>query len=819
MKIRTLIWVLLFLILLILMVLGINWYLERHKPQPPVTPPEQPTESGGITTPVEPAPKIELPRYSGQARMPLGMNANEIHHEDASFPFVDLFRMADPFKNNPMGLSTDKVEYDANGWPINLQGGHAGTKFIGKMIPGAIPEGQYTVLYDGQGKITYGHDVKVISQSQGRDVITLPPGDDNQIDGSLTIKKINKKDPIRNIRILPPGGICHDDIFTYVKSAEECVGMGDYLPYERYYNSIVFNPDYLNYLKDFQVVRFMGMSGITRNPASHWSERPHLEESSWGGTYGERGAPLEIQVELANRLKVDGWFNVPHQADDDYVRNTAQYLKDHLDPELKVYIEYTNEAWNTNFSHSEYTQKKGIEAGYSQNSVEAGQEYYVVRSLEVFKIFEEVFAERKDKLVRLLGSWDTRPDLTKRLLTLHDAYKKIDAIAIAPYFGGNVRDFRTSTTVDEIFKYASEEGSYRSLAELIKHIQEQTKLTREFGVDLIAYEGGQSLVDWVTRDAGEGPNPLFFAANRDPRMGELYTKMLNGWKDAGGGLFVLFSSPRTCQWYGCWGLKEHIRQDPDTAPKYHAVKEFMKNNPDWGKENTSPKPSTPEQVAQVAASVAKQLASEDKPRKPEDPVIVFRPAKDPERYFFLENPRTLDTLITGDTWAKKDLFGKWQAKWDEKFIYLTVKVYDENMIHDSEDPTQDDSIEFMIDADNSRLDHYDGVNDFRFIFAWGRDQVIFSDNSPDKVKGKGASLPADFKYTLEKTADGYELQAYIPWSLLGVTPAIAKRVGVEVQVNDDDDGGDREQKISWIARQAHADTDPRLFGVVIISGR
>lgn len=189
---------------------------------------------------------------------------------------------------------------------------------------------------------------------------------------------------------------------------------------------------------------------------------------------------------------MDAWFNLPHQADDEYVRNTAQYIKEHLDPELKVYIEYTNEAWNTNFSHSEYTQKKGIEAGYSQNSVEAGQEYYVVRSLEVFKIFEEVLAERKDKLVRLLGSWDTRPDLTKRLLTYREAYKHIDAIAIAPYFGGNVRDFRTSTTVDEIFKYATEDGSYRSLAELLKHIQEQAKLTREFGVDLIAYEGGKA---------------------------------------------------------------------------------------------------------------------------------------------------------------------------------------------------------------------------------------------------------------------------------------------------------------------------------------
>lgn len=79
-----------------------------------------------------------------------------------------------------------------------------------------------------------------------------------------------------------------------------------------------------------------------------------------------------------------------------------------------------------------------------------------------------------------------------------------------------------------------------------------------------------------------------------------------------------------------------------------------------------------------------------------------------------------------------------------------MRVYDEAMVNDSEDPTQDDSIEFMIDADNSRLDQYDGVNDFRFIFAWGREQVIFSDNSPARVRDPNFKLPDDFKYTLEK---------------------------------------------------------------------
>lgn len=30
----------------------------------------------------------------------LGINANEIHYEDASIPFIDLFRVASPFAEN-----------------------------------------------------------------------------------------------------------------------------------------------------------------------------------------------------------------------------------------------------------------------------------------------------------------------------------------------------------------------------------------------------------------------------------------------------------------------------------------------------------------------------------------------------------------------------------------------------------------------------------------------------------------------------------------------------------------------------------------------
>ncbi len=784
------------LTIILLIVAGVGYFISR-----PATLPVEPPFQRGV------ALEADIPWLTPGPRPQVGINVNELHYEDASFPFVDLFRQSAPFRSNVLELEKGAAAvFDANGWPLRLNGGEAGTRFIGKMPPEALPAGDYVVLYEGEGTLRYGDGVERTSQQPGRETIRFATDEKGEVNASLVITQLNEADPLRNIRILPPGGICQDNPYQRVQQQSECSKGVAYLSFESYYKSILFTPEYLSFLKDFSTLRFMAMSGITRNPERYWYERPNMDEATWGGGYGERGAPLEIQVELANRLQADAWFNLPHAADDEYIRNFATYVKEHLAPNLRIYVEYTNEVWNTSFSHSEYTQKKGIEAGYSINSVEAGYEYYVQRAGELFALWDDVFGGR-ERFTRVLGSWDTRPDISRKLLVDYGGAKIADALAIAPYFGGNTKGYRESSTVDQIFELTTAADSFRSLPQVLEHIAEQAKIADQFGLQLLAYEGGQGLVDWATREPDQHPNPLFFAANRDSRMGALYTELLEGWKQAGGDLFMAFSSPRTCQWFGCWGLKEHIMQPRSSAYKYNAVLNFMDAHRDWLRDT-----QTVAVAPELALAAASALPAEKKPHAPDDPVIVFRPARDPERYFFLENPRTLDTLIAGNEWAKRDLFGKWEGKWDKQFLYLAVRVYDEQIVADSVDPADDDSIEFYIDADNSRHATYDGVNDYRMTFAWGRDQVILDPKSPQTIS-------PDLSYEFKKMEDGYVLEARIPWAMLGVDVDVKHRVGIEVEVNDDDDGGGREQKISWIAKEDNAMNDPRLFGVVLISGR
>jgi hypothetical protein len=509
----------------------------------------------------------------------LGTNTNEVSEGDSSVPFVDLFRAVLPFEEARPWLTSGNVQYDADGWVRDLQGGQAGTRFLAGLPAQTVPDGEYTVLYEGDGELRYGNDAVLLKHAAGRDTIRITAGSDKLLNATLSISRTNPQDYVRNIRILPLGGICDDDPFTRIADETGCAA-GHYRAFAEHYTKILFNPDYLNFMKDFKVIRFMNMAGITQSPIKSWSERPQLTQATWGGKEGQRGVPLEIMVELANRLNAHPWFSLPHEADDDFVIQYARYVRQHLNADLKPHIEYSNETWNTLFAQGNYVREMGMTLGLDTNANRAGFRYYSQRSVEIFKLWEEAFGG-KQRLVRILSGWTVNPQLTETVLSHQDAYKNADAFAIGPYFFGGHEEIRNVKNLEDVFKLLTDDQYRYSLNKVLGYIKEQKALTDKYHLDLIAYEGGQGLVDFKTRNDTENPNLLLYAANRDPRMGEFYTRFLNGWKEAGGKLFLHYSSPRTYQKYGTWGTKEYITQPSEEAPKYQAILNFMRSNPCW----------------------------------------------------------------------------------------------------------------------------------------------------------------------------------------------------------------------------------------------
>ena len=745
---------------------------------------------------------------SPNANSPLGMNTNEALEVDSSVPFIDLFHYSLPFEEARPWFTKGNVRFDKNGWPQNLNGGKAGTRFLSHVPVQALPQGEYTVLYEGEGELRYAASAKLIKKSKGRDIIRLVPMPQKgelypSYTATLFIEKTNPANPIRNIQILMPGGICKTNPFRRMNHENQCP-KGEFLTFEKYGKNIVFNPDFLNFMKDFKVIRFMNMSGITRNNLRTWADRPTLEKATWGGKEGVRGVPLEVMIKLANILNVDPWFNIPHNADDTFIYRYAQTIKQQLRPNLRVYIEYTNEAWNSVFvPQAEHMKQTGYKLKLDKNRNIAGSKYYSLQSVRIFKAFERVFGGTQ-RLVRVMGGMTTDTRLTETLLGFQNAYKSVDAIAIAPYFHFPQKKMAAIKSVNDVFKELSAADNRYSIKNTLKFIRNQVEITKGYGVDLIAYEGGQHLVHHKTHSMTQGATPHLYKANKDPRMAQAYYQLLAGWKKEGGKLFIPFSAPRPSTWHGSWGVKEYITETPNAAPKYRALLGFSNGNPCWWK-NCSGGP-----VARHIKPnhIPTHLVSGQQTAAKAQFVVVPKQKKGTHTLHQVK-AKPISKIIQGTIQNPRDLTARWRANWDESHLHIWVGVTDDTHVSDSKQLWADDSIEIFIDADASRSESYDEFNDYHLSFRLGDPKISLGGKTPKEDI-------QDIKYSIRQNPNGYNLNASIPWSTLRVIPKDEHQIGFEIQINDDDNGNSRDAKISWNANSDTAWKNPQVFGQLIL---
>jgi len=732
------------------------------------TPPAKPPNASDLTSArATKSPKsgdsTVKPRISKTKGIVLGINTADVREDTSSIQFLNLFKSAIPFAETVPWGSGKEVEYDKNGWPTNLNGGKAGTKFLNRLPEGTIEDGFYTVLYEGEGEIFYGNDARMIVHRPGRDVIEIKAGKDHTLNASLFIKKTTHDNHIRNIRILPEGGICKGTPHIRVKTAEDCE-KSEFQSFVDHHDTLLFNPDYLNFMKDFQVIRFMNMSGMTRNPVENWSERNKPEKATWGGRAGlySRGAPVEIMVALANQVKAHPWFSMPYKASDDYVQKFAEYVKANLDPNLKAYIEYSNEVWNPIFIHHDYAINKGLEADLDDKKSPAGYKWYSKRSVEVFKIWEKAFGG-DEQLVRVMGSWASNQNMSSQILAFEDAYKHTDAIAIGPYVSAHPKELRKAENVDDVFKLMMDKTSKWGMNTIISYIQKQEKVATSFGVDLIAYEGGQHLVDWDTRKVDEHPNPLLYAANRDPRMGVLYDELMREWRRAGGKLFVAFSAPRIYSWYGSWGVKEHIRQPRSEAPKYDSLLRYLDES------------LHPEKTVNPSA-----LSSLD---NKENSTIAVTYAKSPHQIWNMNkhqriSPHTQNTSLS-------DISASWQANWDSKHLYLSFAITDDDI-------QKGDEIVLTLDQQLSKKAETStkesAIKSATETATKNTTEDTIEENAKTFAFTPFDSLGTQTHYT--KTDTGYLLNIAVPWSTIRSDKQSVKTgntLGINIKISDVDE--------------------------------
>jgi hypothetical protein len=482
----------------------------------------------------------------------VGINLAGLVDWNTELPFVDVFRSARPWISQQDGAPYGQgpaLSLDAWGWVTSLPPGARAETF--QCGVERTPRGVWWVFHDGVGTLEVaGSGVQM--RSSGRGKLTFDVAEGASGGFVLRLLDTDPDDYVRNIRVVMPGA-------------------------ELTYEAQPYTPGFLARWQGMACLRFMDFQETNNQHVERWADRPQPRHA----TFAQRGAPVEVLVDLANRLHVDPWFCMPHRADDDYVRSFATYVKERLDPGLCVYVEYSNEVWNAMFEQHRHAQERGLAQGLAPDAFSAGLRFYAKRSVEVFRIWESVFGGRS-RLTRVLAAQAANSYTGGEILAF--AGGEADALAIAPYISFNVTPDDAPTvrgwSQDQLFARLEE-----SLAEATGWIEQNAELARTQQVALLAYEGGQHLCGIHGAENDDQLTALLMAANADPRMGALYARHHEAWRAAGGLLFCHFSS--VCDWskWGSWGLLEQFDDDPSGSPKFCEVMRWARS---LGQEVTAP---------------------------------------------------------------------------------------------------------------------------------------------------------------------------------------------------------------------------------------
>lgn len=483
-------------------------------------------------------------------RSRLGINLAGPADWSTELPFVDVFRLSREWISQRDGAGWGmgpKLDRDPDGWIRRLEPGCYAETPLCTIEGGHYPKGRYVCLYEGDGQIEFsGAAVGVASRRPGRIEFDVDPARGGFF---LQLRRTNPSDYLRRLRVLLPG-------------------------FERTYRADPFHPAFLQRWRGMNALRFMDWQLTNGSALARWRDRPTAAFCN----ATERGVPVETMVDLSNRLGADPWFCIPHQADDAFVRQFAAAVRGRLHPDRKVYVEYSNELWNGGFAQTRWCEQEGLARKLHEKPWEAGWRYASQRSVEIFQLFTEVLGP--GRLVRVMATQAANPFIGEVKLSFGEASRHCDALAIAPYFGYLVGAAKAPAVarggVPGVLDYLER----KALPEAVGWMQAHRTLARRFGKRLLCYEAGQHAVGVGGGENDDALTRVLTAANRHPRMGALYTRYLDAWRDAGGGdLCCLFSSVGAWSKWGSWGLLEFA--DDDT-PKFRAARAWNAANPKKG---------------------------------------------------------------------------------------------------------------------------------------------------------------------------------------------------------------------------------------------
>ncbi len=349
--------------------------------------------------------------------------------------------------------------------------------------------------------------------------------------------------------------------------------------------SVTFTNEFIAAVRKFQCVRFIDWNVTNGNPCVKWEERTLPENSSQfrkltnsittDNKPKESGVAYEYMIQLCNEINSDLWINVPINADDDFIASLAKLIHygrkgsdgvDYkpLNQNLKVYVEYGNEIWNTSYGFYNYGWVYNLTLQAQKDSthpivydgkkdIYLGLYRYVAwKTVEISNIFRREFGDNQmmTRVRPVLESQLANTMWLKNALEFMENYYSVprngEAARSVNYFiygGGGSAYYGVDlelTDVDYVINHHFDEGVYPSV-KWIKQLKADALIVKDYGLKRVAYEGGPGL-DYTntTTKTSLLTTEQQRTINANIKMKDMIIKCQNAWSENSGDLLCYY---------------------------------------------------------------------------------------------------------------------------------------------------------------------------------------------------------------------------------------------------------------------------------------
>jgi hypothetical protein len=502
---------------------------------------------------------VSVPASAGP---PVGINLNYAGDWAPDLLFADAFKQS----RNWTTASGAAAPIDSNGWPTQDANIYV---WAGQALN---MSGTYALSFNGQATVS-GSGGAVTNQSYDpSNNLTTATVTMTNADLNLTFTNTRRTSSsatntgITNARLMRPTSS----------------GAGTSYP-----TSTNFTTPIKNLIKKFGTIRFMDFLATNGNAQVNWSDRVPPTYASYvvaapGYGWEGKGCPWEYAVILCNETGKDMWICLPAGATDTYITNVANLIafgSDGANPyagpqanpvypplnsNLKLYVEYSNEVWNTAgaFTQSGTNHTAAIsevKAGGSPLNFDGDTSDWnwaarrtAKRTVEISTIFRRVFGSGA-MMARVRPVLESQEGyvafwLLQQTHMLEDYYNCASRVARPHppsyyiYGGGGSAYYNPDNGSDALSLSNIWTSSTFANATWAPVCQSEAGYTLPVYGKRVAYEGGPSM------DNTGHSESIKSQAWADPGMTTCVSSHQTAWDQNGGDLLAYFQSTGDYQW-------------------------------------------------------------------------------------------------------------------------------------------------------------------------------------------------------------------------------------------------------------------------------